>query len=148
MAGNPVAWFEHLAPAMGKPELLDDPRFVDLASREAHRADIEQLLTDWAATFDSFDAFREALEASSPFTTAPLHTIHDLAASDFAAHRELFTETSNGMAIPTRPARGHGIGTDGRLAPLGADNDDVLRRLLDLDDDQLADLREAGVLVG
>ena len=148
MAGNPVAWFEHLPPAMGRPELLDDPRFVDPETREAHRADIEQLLTEWASTFDDFDEFRERLESMTPFTKAPLHSIHDLAASDFAGHRGLFTETTNGMTIPAQPMRGSGIGTNGRVGRLGEDNEEVLAELLGYTPARIAELTAAGVLHG
>jgi CoA:oxalate CoA-transferase len=146
IAGNPIAWFDHLATAMERPELLDDPRFVDPPTREAHRADIEDLLTSWAATFETFDDFRDALESRSPFTTAELHDVHDLAGSDFAAHRELFTVASNGARIPSRPARGAGIGTTGRVAARGADNAAVLGELLGHDAARIQELFAAGVL--
>ena len=146
IAGNPIAWFEQLIVAMDRPDLLDDERFATPELREQHRPDLEILMAEWAATFDSFDAFRINLETRSPFTTAPLRTIHDLAGSDFAQHRGLFTETSNGVSIPSRPMSGAGIGTTGRVAGLGEDNAAVLHDLLGYDDAQIDQLRSAGVL--
>lgn len=147
IAGNPISWFEALTVAMDRPDLLEDPRFLDAESREAHRPDLEVLLTEWAATFDSFDEFRRNLESRSPFTTAPLHSIHELAASEFAAHRGMFTETNTGISIPARSAVGAGIGTNGRVAARGADNAAVLAEVLGYDDARIDRLREAGILV-
>lgn len=146
MAGNPVAGFRELANVMGRPELLDDARFANRDARHAHRAEIEALITEWAATFDSFDHFRETLESQSSFTTAELHTIHELAESDFAAHREMFTVASGGIPIPSRMTVGAGIGTDGRVAARGADNRSTLADVLSLDDAEIDRLESAGVL--
>ena len=147
LGGNPVAWFEPLAAAMGRDDLLDDPRFADPVDREANKSELIEVVVAWADTFPRFDDFRDELESKSPFTVAALRSIEELAASPWAEHRELFTETSAGFRVPSRPARGAGIGTSGHLAPLGADNRDVLVDVLGLDDDRLDALTAAGVLV-
>jgi crotonobetainyl-CoA:carnitine CoA-transferase CaiB-like acyl-CoA transferase len=146
LGGNPVAWFEPLAAAMGRDDLLDDPRFADPIDREANRSELVELVAEWAGTFARFDDFRDELETRSPFTVAELRSIGELAVSPWAEHRELFTETSVGLRVPTRPARGAGIGTSGHLASRGADNRAVLSEVLGLDDDRLDALTAAGVL--
>lgn len=146
MAGNPVAGFREVARVMGRPELLDDPRFANRDARHKHRAEIEAIIAEWAGTFATFDEFRETLESQSRFTTAELHTIHELADSDFAAHRNLFTMASGGIPIPSRATAGAGIGTTGRVAARGADNRSTLRELLDLDDAEIDRLESTGVL--
>lgn len=147
LGGNPVAWFEPLASAMGSEDLLDDPRFADPIDREVNKADLIEVVTEWAATFARFDDFRDELEAKSPFTAAELRSIEDLAASPWAQHRELFTETSAGIQVPSRPASGAGIGTTGHLAALGADNRAVLAEVLGLADDRLDALSASGIVV-
>ena len=146
LGGNIVAWFEGLVKAMDQPELIDDPRFAELEAREAHRSDLEDIVTEWAATFETFDEFRQTLEARSPFTTAELRSIRELAETEWAAHRELFTTTEAGIQVPSRPARGGGMGTNGHLAAQGADNEAVLRDVLGVDDDRIAELTETGIL--
>jgi crotonobetainyl-CoA:carnitine CoA-transferase CaiB-like acyl-CoA transferase len=146
LGGNPVAWFEPLAAAMGRADLLADPRFADPIDREANKSELIELVARWAATFTRFDDFRDELEAKTPFTVAELHSIEELAASPWADHRELFTETSAGIRVPSRPARGAGIGTSGHVAARGADNRAVLAEVLGLDDDRLDALTTAGVL--
>ena len=106
LAGNPVAWFDALIVAMDRPDLADDPRFAEPVTREANRAELVSLIAEWASTFDSFDAFRTVLEERSPFTVAELRSIDELAATDWAKHRELFATTSSGARVPARPAAG------------------------------------------
>lgn len=147
LGGSPVAWFEPLAGAMGREDLLDDPRFADPIDREANRAELIELVTEWASTFARFDDFRDEIEAKSPFTAAELRSIDELAASPWAEHRELFTETSAGIRVPSRPAGGAGIGTTGHIASLGADNRAVLAEVLGLTDDRFDALSASGIVV-
>ena len=108
LGGNPVAWFEPLVNAMGREDLLRDSRFADPIDREDNKIELIEAVTEWAATFARFDDFRDELEANSPFTAAELRSIGDLADSPWAEHRELFTETSAGIKVPSRPASGAG----------------------------------------
>ncbi len=147
IAGSPLAWWDSLVPAMDRPELLNDPRFATIDSRRDHRAEILELITDWAASFDSFEHFRENLESRSPFTTAALHDIHELAASDFARHRGMFTTAEDGSPIPARSAAGSDIGTTGHVASRGADNAAVLADVLDYPAERISELTNAGVLL-
>lgn len=148
LGGSPVAWFEPIANAMGRQDLLTDPRFADPLDREANKEELFQLISEWAASFDGFDEFRAALEATSPFTVARLRTIDELAATDWSAERDLLTTTSKGgFHIPSRSARGVDIGTNGYVASRGADNASVMRELFDLDEATIAGLVDAGVLV-
>lgn len=146
LAGNPVAMFPRVVAMMDRPELLDDPRFATREARQEHRADIEQLVTDWAATFDSFEAFATKLESESEFTTAEMHTISELADSEFAASRDLFMTNDLDITLPNRPVRGPGFGTTGRVAARGADNRETLTDVLGLSDAEIDDLTSAGVL--
>lgn len=146
IAGSPLAWFEHLAPVMGQPALLTDPRFEDPAARVEHQADLVQLIVEWAASFDTFDDFRQALEAGSPFTAAELRSVDDLVQTDWAQDRELIVTTDVGIDVPARPASGAGIGTTGHVAARGADNRAVLSDVLGLDEATIAGLEKAGVL--
>lgn len=147
IAGNPAAWFEPLIGAMGRPELADDARFATPAARMANRHDLYDEMTQWAAGFADLDGFRQALETGTPFSVAEMRSITELAATDFAEDRGLFTEASSGFAVPARPALGSGIGTNGHVAPRGADNRATIGGLLSLDDARLDALEAAGVLV-
>ncbi|MGY9075094.1 MAG: CaiB/BaiF CoA transferase family protein [Acidimicrobiales bacterium] len=146
IAGNPVAWFDHLIIAMDRPDLAADPRFADPLDREENKDSLVELLLEWASTFDNFDDFRLRLETSSPFTTAELRTITELADSEFAQHRDLFQNIGDGLTVPARSASGSGIGTDGYLAARGADNESVLSDVLGIQEAEYANLVKAGVM--
>ncbi len=147
IAGSPLAWWDALIAVMERPDMAADPRYATLESRGEHRDEIEAEITAWAATFGSFEEFRDHLEANSPFTTAALHDIHELAASDFADHRGMFTQASNGVLIPARSAAGSDIGTTGRVGARGSDNVDVATRILGYDQARISQLISDGVLL-
>ncbi len=148
IAGNPVGWFDGLANAMGRPELLDDPRFADPLVRESNRDVIVAMMTEWAASFAELDDFRRALEGGSMFTVAELRSLRELVETDWAAERGLIAETTGGHRVPARPAVGSGIGTTGYLADVGADNEAVFGELLGYDAERVAKLTAEGVLRG
>jgi CoA:oxalate CoA-transferase len=147
LAGDPVAWFADLSKAMDRPELIDDPRFADPIVRESNRSLITELLTEWAATFSSFELFLTNLESKSPFTAAKLKSIDELAVSEWAQHRDLIADTNTHLKIPARHASGAGIGTTGRVAALGADNVTVLSQMLGYSEDKIRSLQANGALV-
>ena len=147
IAGSPVAWFPDLAEAMDRPELIEDPRFAEPAARDLHKDEIISMLTDWAASFENFDGFLSALESNSPFTAAQMVSIDDLASSDWARHRELLTDTNTNLKIPARNARGVNIGTNGRVAAKGADNESVLSSVLGYSKERIASLVDSKVLL-
>ncbi|HAF67604.1 MAG TPA: hypothetical protein DCL16_00665 [Acidimicrobiaceae bacterium] len=147
VAGSPVAWFADLAKAMDRPELIDDPRFAEPGERELHKDEIIKMLTEWASSFQNFDEFLFALESRSPFTAAQMVSVDDLASSDWASHRQLLTETNNNLKIPARNATGGDIGSNGRVAGMGSDNESVLKSVLGYSKQQIEALMESEVLV-
>lgn len=147
IAGNPAAWFDGLIGAMGRPDLAEDPRFATPQARMANRHELYDEMTQWAAGFDDLEDFRRVLENGTAFSVAELRSITELAATDFAAHRAMFTEAATGFDVPARPALGAGIGTNGHVARRGAENREVIGGLLGLDDTRLDELEATGVLV-
>lgn len=147
VAGSPIAWFSDLAKAIGRPELINDPRFAEPVVREQYKEEIIAMLTEWASSFANFDEFLTALESKSPFTAAQMMSIDDLASSEWAGHRELLVGTNTELRIPARNAQGVDIGTNGRLAHRGADNELVLSTVLGLTESEIDLLKEAGVLL-
>lgn len=146
LGGNPVAWFEPMVAAMERPDLLTDQRFAEPVSRHNNRDELIALIAKWAGTFADVASFNTVLEAKSPFTVAELRSLEDLANTDWAKDRELFAETSAGFDVPARSARGADIGTDGHVAPRGAENRQVLIDVLGLSAARLDALTHAGVL--
>ena len=132
---------------MGRPELIEDQRFADPTARDLHKDEIIGILTEWAASFEDFEGFLSVLESRSPFTAAQMVSIDDLASSDWARHRELLADTNTNLKIPARNARGVDIGTNGRVAGMGADNESVLSSVLGYTKERIAALAASKVLL-
>jgi len=67
--GDDGAW-RALAGAMGRPELGQDPRFADAASRRARHDELDALIGAWAADQELLEAFHTLQEAG--VTAGPL----------------------------------------------------------------------------
>jgi crotonobetainyl-CoA:carnitine CoA-transferase CaiB-like acyl-CoA transferase len=117
--GSPAIW-KRFCPAIGRPELLEDPEFRDNACRVEHRERLESLLSSLFATRPLADWVSLLTEHDVP--AAP---VNDLRAA---------------LELPTRPPQV-------RRAPprLGEHSDEILRELGE-DAAGIARLRERGVL--
>src|SRR5260370_12657544 len=49
LAGDNVRW-RNLCRVMGRPELAEDPRFVNLAARSKNRYEVDRIVTEWTKT--------------------------------------------------------------------------------------------------
>jgi crotonobetainyl-CoA:carnitine CoA-transferase CaiB-like acyl-CoA transferase len=72
------AWLDHhwvkLCDLMGRPELGQDPRFIDNNARVAHRQEIIPVIDEWLARMPSDDATVEVLRAAR-IPSAPVLTL-------------------------------------------------------------------------
>ena len=144
------AW-RALATHIGRPELIDDPRFATMAARKANEAALDELLAAWCATRDAFEA--ESTLGALGLTVArvvPLYEAYtrpdpNLAARGFVGpidHPEAGT-----TLLPGRPWR-LSAATAAPLRPspcLGEHSREVLREELGIDDDEYAELVAAGI---
>ncbi|WP_296597774.1 CoA transferase [Phenylobacterium sp.] len=51
IGGNGDNVYARLTEAMGRPDLKDDPKFVDHASRGTHQHELDGIIADWTSTF-------------------------------------------------------------------------------------------------
>jgi len=58
-------FFRRLCESMGRPELIHDPRFNSNANRVANRADLYNIVEEWAASFDTADELVDVLRAQN-----------------------------------------------------------------------------------
>jgi formyl-CoA transferase len=147
------AEWRHVLQALGRPELAADPRFSPpAASRLAHRAEIDALLSEWMAE----RSVAEAVETLQKHHVAagPVRELAETLEDEALRAREMLVPLAHptrgpipgglGLGMPIR-LRHHPVGFD-RPAPLaGADNAEVYGRL-GLGPDDLAALRAAGVI--
>ena len=152
VSGHPAsktnfAWF---CAAMGRNDLANDPRFVDVSTRLAHLAEFLALLQEWAAGVPNAEEI-ERIFAQHNLATGRLRSVGELAETPWARERGAIAEVSdrrNGtVRIPQSPWKFSDADVRIRGVPKyrGEDNRDVLRELLGLDDATITELERDGV---
>ncbi|HEY8527590.1 MAG TPA: CoA transferase [Acidimicrobiales bacterium] len=136
--------------AIDRPELAEDPDYVDPVRRQERAAEVDDLVAEWVAerTLDEAMATFEAAEvAAAPVYDAEqlLEDEHLRARGTFLAMRDPELGIVRVQAPVARMSE-----TPGRVEHLGrglgADNDAVWGDLLGVDADRLAALRAEGVI--
>lgn len=118
-----------IAAAVGRPELVDDPRFSGARARRENTAALVDILDEAFGSMDYATA-AAALDAGD-ITWAPWQTPRDLVEDPQAQAAGCFVETLDGRRSPAAPARFSDIDEQPRTpAPaLGADTAAVLAEL-------------------
>jgi crotonobetainyl-CoA:carnitine CoA-transferase CaiB-like acyl-CoA transferase len=153
VSGHPAerGTFQFFMAGIGRSDLIDDPRFVDVPSRLAHLDDIHRVLREWAATMASADAIEEQL-AEHQLAVGQLRSLRDVVDTDWGRAREVTVDISDRgdgtVRIPNAPWRfaNSDVRVEGLPRYRGEDNQRVLRDLLGYDEGRIAELDAAGVL--
>lgn len=142
--------FAKFCHAAGRPELIADPRFADNAARVAHRADMVAILTDLMPTRTT----RDWLDALEPLGV-PCGPINDLAAvfddpqvQARGLRRDLPHPVLGSVPTVANPIRYSQTPLVHDRAPpmLGADTEAVLSGRLGFGAEDIAALRDKGVI--
>ncbi|HRH21251.1 MAG TPA: CaiB/BaiF CoA-transferase family protein [Brevundimonas sp.] len=143
--------FRNLCRAIGAADLGEDSRFVTNALRVENRVELITALAPFL-TLQGTDAWIGALEAAG-VPCGPINTVDRVFAEPQAGHRGLvvdqaradLAETVQTVASPIRLSQ---TPVSYRHAPpaLGADTETVLGEALGLSADEIATLRQAGVV--
>ena len=142
--------FPRLARAMGREDLLRDPRFDSLAKRAANGDAINAIVGEWCKQHEADEIERIMLDAEVPVTRA--YTIEEIAADPHYAAREDIAVVDDPTAGPLRmqgvyPRLSATPGRIERGAPkLGEHNEEIYRGLLGLSEEEMDELRREGVI--
>ncbi|CAB5014414.1 unannotated protein [freshwater metagenome] len=143
--------FDLFFTAIGRTDLLTDPKFIDVPSRLANLEELQSILRAWALTIPDATAIEEAL-AKHKLASGKIRTTRELADTDWATAREITVEVSNRgggkVRIPNAPWKFSDatVTTAGSPKYRGEDNALVLGDLLGLTAGEVDALTEAGVL--
>ena len=142
--------YARLCRAMGREELIGDPRFATLTERAARSDDINGIVADWTRSLPASEVERRAVEFDVPVATA--YTAADIAADPHMAARGDLVEVADAVAGPVRQ-QGPAVRMVGEQRPvpsgaprLGEHTREVLAELVGLDDDELDELATDGVI--
>ena len=143
--------FDLFFTAIGRADLLTNPKFADVPSRLANLEELQSILRAWALTISDATAIEEAL-AKHKLASGKIRTTREFADTDWAAAREITVEVSNRgggkVRIPNAPWKFSDatVTTAGSPKYRGEDNALVLGELLGLSTQEVDVLTEAGVL--
>ena len=90
LSASVQSMFENLAQAIGRPELIDDRRFLTNEDRVIHCEELNKILADYFGQF-SLEENLELMDAKG-VTVAPVLSAADLLDHPYGVGRELFSE--------------------------------------------------------
>jgi formyl-CoA transferase len=139
--------WQAFCPAIGRPDLLDDPRFTSRAERRARPLELAQELVPVFAA-RTYAEWENAF-AGTGIPYGVIGRLADVVEDEQASHAGIFAETTN-PAVPrtvNNPIR-LGFAKPRMAGPppaVGEHSEEILRELA-YDDDEIAALRGAGAL--
>jgi crotonobetainyl-CoA:carnitine CoA-transferase CaiB-like acyl-CoA transferase len=142
--------FERLAEAMGLPELITDPRFVNNTSRCTNDVALDEIIAAWFSERDCPDVM--ALFEKSDVVAGPVLDIRDIFSDpQYAARQNILSVPDDDFgSVRMQGVVPRFMGTPGEVRhagrALGADNEAVYKGLLKLGDDEFARLQTEEII--
>ena len=150
VAANQDTVFARLATAMGRSDLIDDPRYADHASRGVNMAELDALVADWTADLGTDEVLDILHEAGVP--AGRIYTARDMFDDPHFAARDAIVRVAHPDfgELPMAgvfPKLGDTPGSVRHAGPeLGEHNSDIYGRVLGLSDDERMAFAERGVI--
>ena len=143
-----IEQWHSLCHVMGRPELIEDERFADMAGLWANHNEFDRIVSEWTADQDNFELFHKLQKAGIPAGPV-MHEAHAYG-DPHMKERGFFVEI-NAPEVGTHRYPGvtyniSGIPYEVRKPPvrLGEDNDYVYREVLGLTEEEYDHLKELG----
>lgn len=151
IAANADNVFRRLCEAMGQAELADDPKFATHLARGENQDEIEGIVAEWAGQRTARE-IDEVLNAAGVIC-GPIYTIADIFEDPQFQARDMLLKHEDpefgeyiGPGIVPKLSRTPGAVRWSATWDEGSHNGEIYGELLGLGDDELAALREEGVL--
>ena len=151
IGANQDTVFRRLCEAMGRPELADDPRYVDHLARGRHQAELDGLIREWTMSRSIAEVEQSMIDFGIPAgrVYAPVDMLSD---PHFLA-REAIVDVDhprwhNLKMQNVFPRLSRSPGSIRSIAPqeIGGDNDEILGTLLGLDRARIDALRAQAII--
>ena len=150
VAANQDTVFARLAAVMGKPALAEDDRFATHSARGANADALDDLIAEWTSGIEAEDLLERLNDGSVP--ASRIFRAKDMLADPHFAARESIVRIAHPEFgdMPMQGVFPRLSATPGHVRwsgpALGEHTDEVLTGLLDLTPDQVAELRDAGIV--
>jgi crotonobetainyl-CoA:carnitine CoA-transferase CaiB-like acyl-CoA transferase len=144
IAVNTDTLFHRLARAIGRDDMVSDERYATFREREKRVDEVNDLVRGWTRTQRTDEVVRICVENKIP--VGRVQSVADVLASEDIARLGFLVTVQDGSGDELRaPASPIGLGQEEPALPrLGQHRDEVLRVLLALGDDVIAQLAEEG----
>lgn len=143
--------YEILCQVMKKPELITDERFATMADRNQNHVELKEIIEQWSINFTIDEAVDTILGAGVP--AAPIYDMKRLTEDDHIANvREMFVDVHHPIIGDMKVNGCHVKLSDTKptikwAAPtLGQDNEEVYKSILNLNKEQLDELKNNGII--
>jgi succinyl-CoA:(S)-malate CoA-transferase subunit B len=143
--------FERLTEAMNRPELASSSTYGDQKTRLENRHDVNEIVRDWCGSLTREEILERCFTSGAP--AGPLNNIADIFGDrQFHARRNLVAideeDIEETVIVPcVLPQLSETPGKIRHLGPrLGEHTDEVLREVLGIDEQRIAELREKRVI--
>ena len=144
------AHWHNLLAAMGRKDLLDDPRYSSPAARVDNRELVDGTIADWTKTLGKMEIFAVAKQRRIPL--APVREVdevmHDRHMHERGYLDDIVHDEIGPITVPTSPLRFHGADRR-KTTPspkLGQHNDEIYGDWLGLSASEIAELKAGGVI--
>jgi crotonobetainyl-CoA:carnitine CoA-transferase CaiB-like acyl-CoA transferase len=151
IAANADTLFRRLCAAIGQPGLADDPRFATHVARGTNAAELDQIISDWAATQEAAEIDR--LLTAHGVVVSPIYDISDIASDPHFVERDMILNVEDPVLGPLLvpgfvPKMTATPGTQRWTGParVGEHNDHVYGDLLGIGPEERAELAAEGVI--
>jgi succinyl-CoA--D-citramalate CoA-transferase len=151
IAANADNVFKRLCEAMGRPELVTDPRFAGHQDRGEHQEEIDRLIAQWTAQFSSAEVVRRMDDAGVP--AGPIYTAREIVQDPHFSARGMIlpmpieegVEFPMTGVVPILAETPGAVRWPGPMSP-GSHNREVLRDVLGMGDMKIDELADRGVI--
>jgi crotonobetainyl-CoA:carnitine CoA-transferase CaiB-like acyl-CoA transferase len=151
IAANADTLFARLCAAMDKPSLAADERFTSHLARGANAEELDEIIAAWAAGIEAREI--DKVLTAHGVVTSPIYTVADIVADEHVQARDMVMRVHDDqigeLAVPGFvPKFSDTPGAHRWTGPgqVGQHNGAVLTSLAGLADQELATLREQGVI--
>lgn len=146
---GPHMW-PKIATMIGRSDLIEDPRFQTSAERVANWRELEIIFQKWLDRRNRSAVFKAIQEAGIP--GAPVLTIDEVLKNEQYASRKYFVavEHKNGLRFlhpgdPFKLSESRHVPLAGKPRP-GINTRELLSQILNMNDEELADLENTGII--